>query len=298
MDELNMKHKVHEQKNGARISKGQEMPDGAVEIPVEIVSDREEAEPEDCSPETDFQEQERPGCGTADCGQADEQPAESLDDQDDHVAHDDVEQQEQEPAAQAGQPQPEQPGQQGQKGSSWRWPWQKGDKQSGGSEPTVESLMAELESVKASCAEQLKAADEKIKNIQIRSLADFENYKKRLAREHDEHLKYAAEKVMKDLLPTLDNLELAINYGSKDEACANMMQGVQMTQKLLLDTVAKHGLTRVGQEGEPFDPAKHEAIGCESREEYEPETVARVLQSGYDLSGRLLRPAKVMVNRP
>ncbi len=276
---LNMEEKVQEQENGARMSGGQEMPDGAVEIPVEIVTDKEEAEPEDCCPENDAQEEELP-----ECGPDEEQPAESQD------CQDDGEQQEQ-----SGQE--EQPGQ-GQKGSSWRWPWQKGDKQSGGTDPTVDSLVAELESVKASCAEQLKAADEKIKSIQMRSLADFENYKKRLAREHDEHLKYAAEKVMKDLLPTLDNLELAINYGSKDEACANMMQGVQMTQKLLLDTVAKHGLTRVGQEGEPFDPAKHEAIGCESREKYEPETVARVLQSGYDLSGRLLRPAKVMVNRP
>lgn len=280
MDVLNMEEKVQEQENGARMSKGQEMPDGAVEIPVEIVTDKEEAEPEDCCPENDAQEEELP-----DCGPDEEQPAESQDEQD---AGD-----QQEESDQPGQAE-----QQGQKGSSWRWPWQKGDKQSGSAEPTVESLVAELESVKASCAEQLKAADEKIKSIQMRSLADFENYKKRLAREHDEHLKYAAEKVMKDLLPTLDNLELAINYGSKDEACANMMQGVQMTQKLLLDTVAKHGLTRVGQEGEPFDPAKHEAIGCESREEYEPETVARVLQSGYDLSGRLLRPAKVMVNRP
>ncbi len=282
MDELNMEEKVQEQENGARMSGGQEMPDGAVEIPVEIVTDKEEAEPEDCCPENDSQEEE-----SQDLGQADDQSEETPDD---------AEQQEE--SDQAGQEQPGPSEQQGQKGSSWRWPWQKGDKQSGSAEPTVESLMAELESVKTACTEQLKAADEKIKSIQMRSLADFENYKKRLAREHDEHLKYAAEKVMKDLLPTLDNLELAINYGSKDEACANMMQGVQMTQKLLLDTVAKHGLTRVGQEGEPFDPAKHEAIGCEAREEYEPETVARVLQSGYDLSGRLLRPAKVMVNRP
>lgn len=279
MDVLNMEEKVQEQENGARMSGGQEMPDGAVEIPVEIVTDKEKTEPDDCCPENDTQEEE-----LTECGPDEEQPAESQDDQN-----------EGDQQKQSGQE--EQSGH-GQKGSSWRWPWQKGDKQSGSAEPTVESLVAELESVKASCAEQLKAADEKIKSIQMRSLADFENYKKRLAREHDDHLKYAAEKVMKDLLPTLDNLELAINYGSRDEACANMMQGVQMTQKLLLDTVAKHGLTRVGQEGEPFDPAKHEAIGCESREEYEPETVARVLQSGYDLSGRLLRPAKVMVNRP
>lgn len=287
MDELNMEEKVQEPENGTRMSNGQEMPDGAVEIPVEIVTEKEEAEPEDCRPDYDSEEEECP-----DCPQDAEQTAESPEDAERPEQQEQAEQpqDDEQPEAQEDEGQEEQ----GKK-SSWRWPWQKGGKPGSAD---LEAMAAELESVKASCAEQLKAADEKIKNIQMRSLADFENYKKRLAREHDEHLKYAAEKVMKDLLPTLDNLELAINYGSKDEACANMMQGVQMTQKLLLDTVAKHGLTRIGEEGEPFDPARHEAIGCESREEYEPETVARVLQSGYDLSGRLLRPAKVMVNRP
>ncbi len=292
MDELNMEEKVQEQENGTRMSNGQEMPDGAVEIPVEIVTGKEEGEPEVCCPEDASGEEECPDCAQA-AGQADE----ILEEGEQPEQQEEPEQAEQLQDEQAEvQEDPEQPGQQEEQGKkSWRWPWQKGGKPGSAD---LEAMAAELESVKASCAEQLKAADEKIKNIQMRSLADFENYKKRLAREHDEHLKYAAEKVMKDLLPTLDNLELAINYGSKDEACANMMQGVQMTQKLLLDTVAKHGLTRIGEEGEPFDPARHEAIGCESREEYEPETVARVLQSGYDLSGRLLRPAKVMVNRP
>lgn len=163
---------------------------------------------------------------------------------------------------------------------------------------TVESLRAELDRVRAETEEQLRAAREEVKDNALRSQAEFENYRKRLAREHDDHLKYAAEKVMKDLIPTLDNLELAIMYGSKAEACANMLQGVEMTQKLLLEAVGRHGLVRVGAEGEPFDPAKHEAMGCENRPEYEPETVARVMQSGYSLAGRLLRPAKVMVNRP
>lgn len=167
-----------------------------------------------------------------------------------------------------------------------------------GAVDTVESLRAQLAELKASTDEQLLAARDAVKDAVMRSQADFENYKKRLTREHDEHLKYAAEKVMKDLIPTLDNLELAILYGSKDEACANMMQGVVMTQKLLLEACAKHGLTRIGAEGEAFDPAHHEAMGVASRPELPAESVATVMQSGYSLQGRLLRPAKVMVNRP
>ena len=102
---------------------------------------------------------------------------------------------------------------------------------------------------------------------------------------------------MKDLIPSLDNLELAIVYGSREEACKNMLQGIEMTQKLLLDAVGRHGLVRVGKEGEAFDPTLHEALGCESRQDLAADTIARVMQSGYSLEGRLLRPAKVMVNK-
>ena len=103
---------------------------------------------------------------------------------------------------------------------------------------------------------------------------------------------------MKDLVPTLDNLELAITYGSKSEACEDMMKGIVMTQKLLLEACGRHGLSVVGKEGEPFDPALHEAVMTEDRADLEPGTVSRVMQSGYQLEGRILRPAKVVVNKP
>lgn len=154
----------------------------------------------------------------------------------------------------------------------------------------VEQARAELEAVK-------KACEEEIRDIRMRGQAELENFKKRLNREHSDHLKFAAENVMKELIPSLDNLELAIAYGSKDEACQNLLQGVEMTQKLLLEAVGRHGLTRVGNVGDPFDPALHEAIGTESREDMEENAVSRVMQSGYSLHDRLLRPAKVMVNK-
>ena len=76
-----------------------------------------------------------------------------------------------------------------------------------------------------------------------------------------------------------------------------MLKGITMTHKLFIDALGRHGLLPVGKEGEPFDPARHEAVGFDSRADLKPDTVARVLQSGYQLEGRLLRPAKVMVNR-
>lgn len=143
----------------------------------------------------------------------------------------------------------------------------------------------------------LKAAQAEVLDVRMRAQAETENFKKRLQREHEDHLKYAAEKVLKDLIPTLDNLELAITYGSDNEACQDMLKGIAMTHKLFIDALGRHGLLPVGKEGEPFDPARHEAVGFDSRADLKPDTVARVLQSGYQLEGRLLRPAKVMVNR-
>lgn len=131
----------------------------------------------------------------------------------------------------------------------------------------------------------------------LRAAAEMENFKKRLAREHEEMSRYAAEKVLRDLLPALDNLDLALQYGSQNEACRDMMQGVAMTRKQLLEAVAKHGLAPVGVEGEAFTPELHEAVGFDSRPDMEANAVARVLQSGYKLGDRLLRPAKVMINQ-
>ena len=86
-------------------------------------------------------------------------------------------------------------------------------------------------------------------DTRIRALAEMENFKKRLQKEKDEQMAYAAESVLADLLPTLDNLDLALQYGSKNEACKDTIMGVEMTKKLLLDAVKKHGLEPVGTVG-------------------------------------------------
>ena len=144
------------------------------------------------------------------------------------------------------------------------------------------------------------AADQAQADAEARLKAEveeLENFKKRLTREHQEQMRYAAENVLSDLLPTLDNLDLALQYGSKHEACKDMLQGVAMTRKLLREAVTKHGLTPLGEEGEEFNPEVHEAVGFDARPDLASGAVARVLQRGYKLGDRLLRPAKVMINQ-
>lgn len=136
-----------------------------------------------------------------------------------------------------------------------------------------------------------------VDNERLRALAEMENFKKRLTREHEEQSRYAAEKVLADLLPTLDNLDLALQYGSQHEACKDMLMGVEMTRKLLLDAVRQHGLEPVGQEGEEFSPALHEGLSFEARDDMDDNCVSRVLQRGYKLKERLLRPAKVSISK-
>lgn len=147
------------------------------------------------------------------------------------------------------------------------------------------------EEICPSCAEKAEAED-----IRLRALAEMDNFKKRMQRERDEHIKYAAEPVLQDLLPVLDNLELAIRYAGKDEACRDLLTGVAMTHKILLDVVKQHGLVPVGEEGDAFNPDLHEAVAQEPRPDMAPGHVTVLHQRGYTLKERLLRPAKVSVS--
>lgn len=131
----------------------------------------------------------------------------------------------------------------------------------------------------------------------LRSLAEMDNFKKRINREMDEFRKYAAESVLADLLPVIDNLGLALRHGQNLEGCKDLVMGVDMTRKLFLDTLKQHGLVPVGEAGEAFNPEWHEAVGQEERDDLEPGTVIAVYQQGYKLRERLLRPAKVLVNK-
>lgn len=142
------------------------------------------------------------------------------------------------------------------------------------------------------CAVMAEAED-----VKLRALADNENFKRRIQRETEEVRRYATESVLADLLPVLDNLALAIDHARGMEACKNIVMGVDMTRKIFLDTLKKHGLECVGACGETFDPNVHEAIGTVCEEGQPEGCVAKVAQSGYVLKGRVIRPAKVLVNK-
>ncbi len=142
------------------------------------------------------------------------------------------------------------------------------------------------------CDEKSQADDQR-----LRTLAEMDNFKKRMFREQEEFRKYAAESVLADLLPVLDNLELALEHGRKMEACKDVVMGVDMTRKVFLDTLKNHGLEAVGRVGEAFNPERHEAVGDEVRADMEPGHICRLYQSGYVLRERLLRPAKVVISK-
>ena len=103
--------------------------------------------------------------------------------------------------------------------------------------------------------------------------------------------------ILMNLLPALDSLDLAIQYGGNDEACKSLLTGVSMTRKLILDALKNHGFDVAGEVGEPFNPDVHEAVSYEDRDDMEPGCVSTLHQRGYRLKDRLLRPAKVSVSR-
>lgn len=164
-------------------------------------------------------------------------------------------------------------------------------------EPAAEKESAPAPEAAPADDEAVARCKAEMEELRLRTAAEMENFKKRLTREHQEQMRFAAERVLGDLLPSLDNLDLALQYGSQHEACKDMLQGVSMTRKLLLDALEKNGLKALGEVGDEFNPEVHEAVGFEPNQELAPGSVTRVMQRGYKLNDRLLRAAKVMINQ-
>ena len=141
------------------------------------------------------------------------------------------------------------------------------------------------------CQQLAKMHEEK-----LRMAADTENLKKRLQREKDDFCKFATESVLEDLLPVLDNLDLALEHGGKTGTGKELLNGVEMTRKLFLDILARYELEPLGEAGADFDPNWHEALAQQPHPDFAAGKVCHVVQKGYRLKGRLLRPAKVLVS--
>lgn len=144
---------------------------------------------------------------------------------------------------------------------------------------------------------QALADVEELKKDNLRVLADSENFKKRLQREKEDYFKFATSAILEEIIPVMDNLDLALAHGKQAEACKDLVTGVEMTMNIFLDTMKKHGLEQIAEVDVPFDPARHEALGQVERNDVGENTVCQMLQKGYMLKDRLLRPAKVMVSR-
>jgi molecular chaperone GrpE len=132
----------------------------------------------------------------------------------------------------------------------------------------------------------------------LRALAEAQNMRRRAEQEVEKARKFALEKFSGDLLPTIDNLERAIEAAQKGGDIASLIEGVTLTQKGFLDALTKHGIELVDPLGHPFNPELHQAMSMIENPDVEPNTVIAVMQKGYTLSGRLLRPAMVVVSRP
>jgi molecular chaperone GrpE len=154
---------------------------------------------------------------------------------------------------------------------------------------------ADLEGVRARLAEAEKARDEYLA-LAKRTQADFENYQKRAQRDQAQALRYAQTPLAFDLLGPLDNLERAVAAAKQVGETGPLVQGVAMVQAQLLDVFRRHGINRIEAQGRPFDPNLHQAVMQQPSADHPPGTVVQVLEQGYTIHDRVLRPARVAVS--
>ena len=140
--------------------------------------------------------------------------------------------------------------------------------------------------------ERLKDTHERL----LRSAAEFDNFKKRAAKEKEDAAKFGNEKILKDFLPVMDNLERALDHAEQHDL-KQVIEGVKLVQKLFETTLARHGVTGFSAVGKPFDPSVHEALMQQESDE-PPNTVVSEMARGYKLHDRLVRPAAVVVAKP
>ena len=158
------------------------------------------------------------------------------------------------------------------------------------SEGPEETLETELDAARLEAAEA--------RQDMLRMQADMENLRKRLVREHEKSRRRTLERFMSDLLPVRDSLERGLEAAEDPAATVEALkEGKQLIMKMLTKAMGDHGLETIDPLGEPFNPEKHEAMTMLPSEEHDENTVIDVLEKGYQLHDRLIRPAKVVVSR-
>ena len=160
-------------------------------------------------------------------------------------------------------------------------------------EDPLEEAIARVQELEAQLAETAK----KEQDLLLRTRAEIDNIRRRTEQDVEKAHKFALEKFAKDILNTIDNLEraLATPRNTEDESVKALFDGVELTLKELLATVARFGVEPMGAVGEVFNPDLHQAISMQPVEGFESNQITTVLQKGYLLNGRVIRPAMVMV---
>lgn len=161
--------------------------------------------------------------------------------------------------------------------------------------PETAAQLVELEQLQQSLAE----AEARAKNHwdqYLRAVAELENVRKRAQRDVESASRYGLERFAQELLPALDSLELAVENAGRGDV-QSLAEGQRATLQLLLKAFDRLGIAVIDPRGEPFDPSRHEAMMMQESATAEPNSVLQVIQRGYELNGRLLRPARVIVAR-
>lgn len=159
------------------------------------------------------------------------------------------------------------------------------------SAPAEPDPVEEVARLQAELAETTARYDD----LLLRERAELDNFKRRMQRDKLEAVRFAAEPLLRDVLPVVDNLERAVAHARDAEESSALVEGVEMVLRALSDVLEKHGVTRVAACGTPFDPGVHQAVAHVEDGTAEPNTVLDEHQSGYRFHDRLLRPAMVSV---
>lgn len=166
----------------------------------------------------------------------------------------------------------------------------------------IEKLLAKVKILEAQLEESFKRSrdtSDRLKDTHerlLRSAAEFDNFKKRTLKEKEDVQKFGSEKLLKDLLPVMDNLERALDHAEQHDL-KSVVEGVRLVQKLFESTLSRYGVVGFSAVGKPFDPSVAEALMQQESDE-PPGTVVSEMARGYKLNERLIRPAAVVVAKP
>lgn len=164
---------------------------------------------------------------------------------------------------------------------------------------TEETLPTEEPAAETETAPEVNLAEEvaKYRDMALRAHAELDNYRKRVAREKEESIRYANSNLLESLLPVLDNFQLGLDAAKTATDTKGILFGMEMVRKQMEDFLKDHGVEVLDATGQEFDPNLHDAVGHEASDEVEENKVLRQVRRGFKLKDRLIRPATVIVSK-